>query len=1711
VVQPHAYERLLAALGTDAAIDAAADATIATYADYFFQYAGHLVTSETVQGQGCGCGSAGSRGVFSYSLSEIVNGIPDGPNVWRRRNVMTYPDGNQLLVYMNGFGQTMLEVFKEAATGLQWRKYYVYNADSSLASVAFPSAVTGHDEALPGLVSSAHLPDAAGLWRLFDYYATTNLPAGAVAKRMSAKRTRQGELGTSILLETHQFTSHTGSSGTVYPLSRSSAFRNTDGTGALNYDFAYSWQGSSNQILQKTTTYPIVPAGQNGSGAATSMTEQFDVFNRRTWLRDEDGFIHATEWDNLTGAVTKAIVDVNTALVTNEPAGWATPAGGGLHLTTTLQVDFLGRTTKLTDPAGDVTYTVYRDPQHEVRIYPGWIAATNTTTGPTRLKREDRRGSYHEDLTMSAAPAVTGGVPTGTEAVSSLQSLCREFLDTGDRTIRKDCYFNFSGLTYTTSTTLGTLGTHFYRELYNYDIKGRKDRLQDWTGTITRVVYDSRDRESSTWVGTDDTPTTGDWSPTNTAGTNLIKVAGKVYDGGGVGNDLLTKSRQFTSASVSLDKDYQYDFRNRLLQERQPDGVTVKRTLDNLNRVTLFQTYADANLNLVLDAGELREQEQPSYDERGMIYRQVITSVDPATGAAGNTMTDLLWWNGRGLPVKLKGANGEFRKFRFDGASRPTATLASFDDAETAYADALTLVGDTVIEQEVTDYDAAGNAIQTTIYRRTPSSVKTGDLSVTWSANDSRRTYKAFWFDAANRLTNIVDYGTNANAALARPATPPAPNSSPGALVFKIGYDAAGRESQHTDNLGRLSQMSFDGVGRATQLIENFVAGSPVETSLDTDRKTTFTYDSSGRLTQKTLFNPKGTGLGVQQQVTKLVYGTIANQAAPAVFRNDLKVAEIGPDSDDTYNPAGAAGSQLGAGADTVYDRTEFTYDYAGRRSTIKDPRGTVRTIAYDTKGRVLSDAVTTLPAGVDGAVRRREFAYDSLSRLLTETSFNAASAGTALNQVRYTYNGWGETTKREDAHGGTVVAGTPAVTVGYSEGTVSGASKYLRVSSVTYPNGRVVYLNYPASGAGDKISRPDNIANDAAGTTQFSQYVWMGVDTILDINHPLVANGLVFRQGPDNSPGGWDQFDRQIMTKWRNSANTLIHDQYTYTYDSASNRLTRKVGSTAVPAVKRDDFFAYDGLNRLTKQNRGQLAGAPLTIADASANFSQKWTLESEGNWRQLQVAPTGGGTYSFVQNRATNAANEIDTDANDANAAGASLSGSGGGDWIDPTYDKAGNLVSGPKVGAETTRQWMTYDAWNRLVLVRADAGGAPGATVAEFQYGADNRRIVKLVPNGVNWNRTDYYFALGWDCVEERTLLNSAVKTTVATVPRFQWVREITYLDAVVLRDENKDGNSSCTDAADQRLFYCTDASFSTTALVDTSGAVVERYVYDAYGKVTVLNGAWNAQAAPLQNEILLGGTRQDPETLLYDVRHRSYHPTLGTWLQRDPLETRPVMGSRYQYLLGNPSRYLDPSGLGEVRILAGAPDTSEPGATGHNNLGELLKGIKDNINSGECLKALELVGHANPWEMMLGPDNGRDNNSKSPKANKVDGSNAGYVGGELGKLDFCCPCYIYLSGCNTGLLKGKNTWPQIIADQTGCLVYASMGYKSGSVLKGNIEVKRKMGGHPPYGDDDDHFKGMDDKYRIYGPANPREPPCDCPPEESKKKSGGKSGKK
>ena len=341
---------------------------------------------------------------------------------------------------------------------------------------------------------------------------------------------QQGETGTALPQETCTYYTVTAGSVTVNPVATDTVYRNDNGTGAETTSYNYTWFSGTVREQSVTVSLPVISSGQNGPGSADVGTVFFDSNGKPIWTKDADGYLTYTAYDTATGAIIETINnDVNTGTTGDYsalPTGWSTSSG--LNLVTTDQVDALGRTTQVTNPNGNVTYTVYDDVNKEVRVYQGWTGST--ATGPTLVQRDDAANGYTEMFTMSATPSVTSGAPNGTEAISNLQSLERDYVNNAGQVVTVDRYFDPSGLSYTTGA-MGTSGTNFYETHYAYDHMGTLSKVVSPTGTITRTVHDGQGRTVSECVGTNDTPSSGWWSPTNAAG--MTEVASYQYDSDG--------------------------------------------------------------------------------------------------------------------------------------------------------------------------------------------------------------------------------------------------------------------------------------------------------------------------------------------------------------------------------------------------------------------------------------------------------------------------------------------------------------------------------------------------------------------------------------------------------------------------------------------------------------------------------------------------------------------------------------------------------------------------------------------------------------------------------------------------------------------------------------------------------------------------------------------------------------------------------------------------------------------------------------------------------------------------------------------------------------------------------------------------------------------------------------------------------------------------
>jgi RHS repeat-associated protein len=1263
-------------------------------------------------------------------------------------------------------------------------------------------------------------------------------------------------------------------------------------SGPMVTNTSYTWLGTTAAMASRTTASPAALTTQNGSGIAEAATEVFDAYGRVIWTRDQNNYLTYRSYDPATGAVVKSISDVDvskTADFANLPSGWTTPAGVSVHQITQYEVDDLGRVTKLTDPAGAINYTVYKDASYEVRSYSGWGATVaNAPTGPTKVMRRDLARNYTERLSITTTPAISGGRPTGNEAfvTGDIQALERDIFDDNDRLQYQDRYLTMSGTSYVTTTaTLGTKDTNYERTVLGndgafvgYDLRGRRIRSVDASGTITKVTYDAMNRLGDTFVGTID--------------ASVVKISSNIYDLGLVGNGTVTSSIAYASGTVSYTTTNTYDYRNRLITTLGPDSVLTNITLDNLGRATQTETYANGSIT---PTANLRSRVQLDYDERGQVYRSTSWQVDPVYGIVGNNLVTNRWYNARGLMAKEASPSGLFSKVSYDGLGRVTSSWRSTDSAETLYADAQTRTNDTVIDGSSTIYNMINQPIcVTTFQRKDNDASSTGDLTTT----NAVYTVGISWYDLAHRAIGSANYGrdngstryvyaTNGSLigtngipteASNAPRTPSATNTD--ILVTCVKYDTAGRLYQVIDPKNRTNETAYNLAGRAISVIENRVDGVVHIGDFEVDRTTTTNYLPGGRVSSVTALVPNGTS--IVSQVTKYLYGSTLSAS--------LQTNIIYPDSTDTD----------GSGTNQV----KLSYDYLGRKVTTTDQRGVIHTYAYDTQGRRLSDAATTIPATVDSTVKRIEWTYDDVSRMKSVSSYDSAAAGAVLDQVAYTYSNYGQITKSEQSHSGAVVSGTtPAVTYTYADGASGSVARYVRLASVTYPTAsRTMYLRYPTSGIGDALNRPYQVAGDAVGTTVYGDYTYLGANNIVKLTQPF-ASAMTLDFGAGGTYSNLDRFMRPTAHRWMIGSSVIAGMDYAY--DNSHARTRQKVAWAGAPA-NFDEAATYDGLDRVKKINRGALASVTSDIADAASVWQQQWGLDAVGNWRTWTQDADGGvgAGVATVQTRATNKANEIDVDDDHANAPGASITGTGV-TWIAPVYDAGGNMTSAPTVADGTVRQHYRWDAWNRLVSVSTDNAGVPGQVLVQYRYDGLGHRIRTTDTKNTVATTDDVTDDIYYNEANQEIEVRRAGSATACE----QYIWDLRYIDTALVRFRSPTNNGTLSET----IVPLADANHNVTALVNTSGTVLERYRYCPYGKRIITDAAGTVITASVYDwRIGFTGRRHDVETGLAFYRNRYYHATLGIFISRDPLGYVDGMNF-YQYVRGNPWSLLDALGL------------------------------------------------------------------------------------------------------------------------------------------------------------------------------------------------------
>jgi RHS repeat-associated protein len=776
-----------------------------------------------------------------------------------------------------------------------------------------------------------------------------------------------------------------------------------------------------------------------------------------------------------------------------------------------------------------------------------------------------------------------------------------------------------------------------------------------------------------------------------------------------------------------------------------------------------------------------------------------------------------------------------------------------------------------------------------------------------WSQD--QRGYRSFYvYDASGRLRFTIHPDANDGTGSSAPTSPTDSKLADNPRTETV-YDLVGRVTDSYDELRAHTGYVYypDGSAdafRRKQLVQYRTAPAASLT-------TSYEYDKSGNVTKVT--DPRGATVETlydeQGRPWKTIYpATDENLSTQIVTEYDAigrRVAVTDQEGKLTRYRYDALGrlvevrqylDQSLAASDSSFAlqpsaqglvSTRYAYDELGNQLTQTDALGRVTAYEYDAAGRRTkrllpkdSTESTTLTESLqyddwgqlwkktDFSGKTTVFDYDLLGRLKTKTAdatHPSLSYGHAIAKVSYTY----------DANGARVAASTENKdgTVLYTESTPRDARGRMETKEA---QGIVLGYEYYANGL-----LKDTVSTRANGVNVGYRY-----DELNRLAYVDESSGSESASGSVRT--------HSYAYNANGSLETLGYSngiQHAYTYDTLNRLRTLKV--SYVPSggtISGTELHAYECKLSPGGHRRQVLEAAKTT------SYSYDSLYRLTGETVVGAPSPEPAGTVSYTLDKVGNRENRF----SDLPGVLPQLSRSyNARDWLTgDSYDTNGNTVSGSILDANSLLLAPSgtdvYDFENRLI-VRQKADGS----VINLAYDADGIRVGKTFfdPTGALVRSTSYLVdtnnLTGYaQVLEEKTAESSASVLTVYTY------------GSGLIRAQRIDSSSSLPTSR----YYLTDAGGSVRELADDTGAITDRYIYDAFGVLIAKSGT-----SP--NCYLYRSEQWDTDLGLYYNRARYLNTDSGRFWNQDEYEGRsadPATLHKYLYANADPVMFTDPSG-------------------------------------------------------------------------------------------------------------------------------------------------------------------------------------------------------
>ena len=812
--------------------------------------------------------------------------------------------------------------------------------------------------------------------------------------------------------------------------------------------------------------------------------------------------------------------------------------------------------------------------------------------------------------------------------------------------------------------------------------------------------------------------------------------------------------------------------------------------------------------------------------------------------------------------------NGDVQSHMYQLSDTMGRPIHRYYTDEAISSDRTPLYGENWRKHEAFSYDAAGNKTEEKIY----STDWTGYYSEFYDAPDYQRTlekHTTYEYDTFNRMIKRTEAPDDSN------------------LITQFGYDALGNMTYVVHPDGYAERVDYDNANR--KIREYFSFAPPhyyAMTSDDPKVKTEYTYYDNDQLKSVTSYDYAG----AQLSFTEYTYDKRGRKAS--VIENiDASTQAV---TNYTYSDTGM-NSPIGGGDPCLYHikiekvtdaastDTYISLEFHGQPHKIVYPSLDYEEMTYHGHGLLKTKTVWD---GVDKSTV--DYEYDAYGKLKQKIyTYNGAAPQEYIDYA-YTDRIFGEygqvatiTDHRDDGN-------RPGDSAGSSYNFTYDSHWSQNLLSYEGDNGTSTYtVNYEYSNAFNKKTKVEVVTG---GSTIYDVgYNYDMAGRLVDVNASNGSSideiaGFTYTEGQQNLQGATYYLDGNLEDDKLNITYDYTGNNQLAYIDATVNSQTDPVYNFDASASPRD----FDGLGRLDEATE-KIMNSSSQLKTHNIDFAYDRRSQLTGtSISNISGAANNTWEGNYVYNKDGNIDERtLDGDTDEFQYTGDLMTGIV--DTATFIWNDNGQLITGPSSIA------YKYN-WDGKLRHAKD-----GTNHLRIKYDPMGNRVWRRYPNS-SATPTKYVV----DIVGNLPVVLCEIEGSSVT-------RSYIHTNDGRLIAQRAGGQNAV------EYFYVTDRLGSVRLLVDSAGAVKNRYSYDPFG-----NTFSTESEEAVTNNFMFTGQWHDSEIDQYYMRARMSDPDMMRFTRRDPIDgvfNRPQTLNKYLYCRNDPVNLLDPSGLDAYYLTFG----------------------------------------------------------------------------------------------------------------------------------------------------------------------------------------------